>query len=403
MKLACLLVGVAAVSAKTYFKEQFDSDWADRWTVSDWKADSEEAGTMALTAGKWYGDETADLGLQTSQDARFYALSSKMETFDNTDKDLVLQFSIKHEQKIDCGGGYLKIFPPALNPAKMEGDSEYNIMFGPDICGSSTKKVHVIFAYKGENKLINKSITAKTDELTHVYTLIVKPDQTYEVRVDGENVESGSLVEDWDFLEPKMIKDPEQSKPEDWVDDDMMADPEDIKPEGYDAIEEQIVDPDAEKPDDWDDEMDGEWEAPMVDNPEYKGEWNAKMIENPEYKGEWEHPEIDNPDFVSDDSIYAYEHGHVGIDIWQVKSGTIFDNIIMTDSIEEAEALMEETFTKNKEAEKAMFDEVEDARKAEEKAERDALEAEREAEEEDDDDDDDDDEDEVEEKAKDEL
>ena len=27
----------------------------------------------------------------------------------------------------------------------------------------------------------------------------------------------------------------------------------------------------AKKPDDWDDEEDGEWEAPMIDNPEYKG------------------------------------------------------------------------------------------------------------------------------------
>ena len=24
-------------------------------------------------------------------------------------------------------------------------------------------------------------------------------------------------------------------------------------------------------PDDWDEDMDGEWEPPMVDNPEYKG------------------------------------------------------------------------------------------------------------------------------------
>lgn len=33
---------------------------------------------------------------------------------------------------------------------------------------------------------------------------------------------------------------------------------------------ENIPDPDAKKPDDWDDEMDGEWEPPMITNPEYK-------------------------------------------------------------------------------------------------------------------------------------
>ena len=31
-----------------------------------------------------------------------------------------------------------------------------------------------------------------------------------------------------------------------------------------------IPDPDAKKPDDWDDEIDGEWEPPMIDNPDYK-------------------------------------------------------------------------------------------------------------------------------------
>ncbi|KAJ3400403.1 hypothetical protein HDU80_006990 [Chytriomyces hyalinus] len=34
---------------------------------------------------------------------------------------------------------------------------------------------------------------------------------------------------------------------------------------------------DAENPEDWDDEMDGEWEAPRISNPEYKGEWVANV------------------------------------------------------------------------------------------------------------------------------
>lgn len=34
-------------------------------------------------------------------------------------------------------------------------------LVGPDICGYSTKKVHVIFNYKGENRLIKKDIKCK--------------------------------------------------------------------------------------------------------------------------------------------------------------------------------------------------------------------------------------------------
>jgi len=54
---------------------------------------------------------------------------------------------------------------------------------GPDICGPGTKKVHVIFSYKGKNLLINKDIRCKDDIYTHLYTLIVKPDNMYKVRI----------------------------------------------------------------------------------------------------------------------------------------------------------------------------------------------------------------------------
>ena len=48
-------------------------------------------------------------GIQTSQDARFYAASASFDKFSNADKTLVVQFTVKHEQKIDCGGGYVKV------------------------------------------------------------------------------------------------------------------------------------------------------------------------------------------------------------------------------------------------------------------------------------------------------
>lgn len=72
---------------------------------------------------------------------------------------------------------------------------------------------------------------SQDDEFTHLYTLIVKSDNTYEVRIDGEKVESGELEADWDFLPPKKIKDPEAKKPEDWDDKKKIDDPEDKKPE----------------------------------------------------------------------------------------------------------------------------------------------------------------------------
>jgi len=116
----------------------------------------------------------------------------------------------------------------------------------------------------------------------------------------------------------------------------------------------------------------------MIDNPEYKGEWRAKKIPNPAYKGEWVHPMVANPDYKPDPSLYLYEKiKYVGFELWQVKSGSIFDNIIVTDSLEEANAFADATWKKNKDAEKAAFDKQEDERKVKEEEERKQREDER--------------------------
>lgn len=99
-----------------------------------------------------------------------------------------------------------------------------------------------------------------------------------------------------------------------------IADPSDVKPAGYDDAPAHIPDPEAQKPEDWDDEEDGEWSPPLIDNPDFKGDWKPKMIDNPEYKGEWVHPMIPNPDFAEDEALHARCDGctHIGFELWQV-------------------------------------------------------------------------------------
>ncbi|CAF1224257.1 unnamed protein product [Rotaria magnacalcarata] len=372
-----ILAIVATVYSTDYFVEKFeDESYKSRWVKSAAKSD---LGDFKLSHGKFYGDAKKDLGLQTSEDARFYAISSKFDEFSNEGKTLVIQFTVKHEQKIDCGGGYVKVYPSDTNQNEITGDSPYHIMFGPDICGYDKKKVHVIFTYKGKNLLTKKDIKCKDDEFTHLYTLILNSDNTYEVRIDGEKVESGKLEEDWDFTVPKRIPDPNAKKPSDWVDEEKIDDSTDTKPEDWEKPE-HIPDPEAKKPEDWDDEIDGTWEPPMIDNPEYKGVWKARQIDNPAYKGPWVHPEIDNPDYVEDNNLYLYKDlGIIGFDLWQVKSGTIFDNIIITDSVKRAEDFGNETWGKTKDAEKKMKDTQDEAERKKEEEDRKKREAEEKA------------------------
>ncbi|CAG9327034.1 unnamed protein product [Blepharisma stoltei] len=364
MKWAVPLFLVSLASATVYFQEEFDTNWESRWVNSNWKTDGSQA-KFRRSAGDWYVDAEKDQGLQTTEDYRFYGISSKFPGFSNQGKPLVVQFTVKMERNVDCGGGYIKILPDGFDQSTFGGDTPYLIMFGPDICGSE-KKTHLIVAYKGKNYLNTKRFRCEIDSFTHQYTAIFHPDNTYEFLIDDQEVSKGKLEEHWDILPKKEIKDPSAKKPEDWVDEPTLPDPEDKKPEGWDDIPELISDPSASKPEDWEDK-DGEWKAPMIPNPDYKGEWRPKMIPNPGYKGPWTAPLIPNPDYVEEPNLHAFgTYGGVGIELWQVTSGMIFDNIIITDSVEEAKAFSEKNFAYRKAGEpdaKKVYDDAEEAKR----------------------------------------
>jgi len=384
--LVVLAVLVAATLATVYLDDDFTKDgWDSRWVVSDSKKSDGTAGAWDLSAGTYYGDEKAERGLHTTQDARFYAISTKIaKPFSNKDNTLVIQFSVKHQQNIDCGGGYLKVLPEGLDQATFNGDAKYNVMFGPDICGAGHRIVHFILNKRGENRLIKRNVNAENDEFTHTYTAVLNKDNTYAIYIDGEKKQDGAIEDDWNILPPKQINDPAQSKPADWVDEAMIDDPEDKKPADWDSVPAEISDPDAKKPEDWDSDLDGTWEAPKIPNPEYKGAWHAKRISNPAYKGPWVHPQVANPEYKPDATLYEFDsNAFVGLEIWQVKAGTIFDNFLVTDdlslALERANALNK--VRENEQAAKKVADEkkaAEDAAAAksaekEEKEEKDDL------------------------------
>lgn len=124
----------------------------------------------------------------------------------------------------------------------------------------------------------------------------------------------------------------------------------------------------------------------MIDNPEYKGEWEPKQIDNPSYKGVWKHPEIDNPEYTPDSNLYLREDiCVVGLDLWQVKSGTIFSNFLLTDDVEYAKE-QAATFKALQDGEKKMKDAQDEEERQKAEAESKKLDAKDEDDEDDDDD-----------------
>jgi calnexin len=63
--------------------------------------------------------------------------------------------------------------------------------FGPDKCGSDNK-VHFIFRHQNpitgefEEKHLKEKPLMKADTLSHLYTLIVEPDNTFKILIDLE-------------------------------------------------------------------------------------------------------------------------------------------------------------------------------------------------------------------------
>merc|ERR1712176_1682550 len=365
MQKAIVCLGsVGAVSGKIHFQETFGEGWESRWTSSKWKDSEGTQGKFVAATGKWFKDEKEDTGIQTSEDSKFFGIATSFDSFSNAGKELIIQYQAKYEKDIECGGGYLKIGPKLDDLTTFGDPTPYNIMFGPDKCGY-TKRTHLIFNYKGKNVLKKSDLSYKQEGegTSHLYRMILKKDNTVRVEIDEDKIYEGSIKEDWEVLKPKEISDPEDKKPSDWSDESMIDDPEDKKPADW-VEEKRIVDSEAKKPDDWDDEEDGDWEAPMKDNPEFKGEWYGKRISNPAYKGFWEAKKIANPEYVDDDAVYKYDDfGFIGFDLWQVKGGTIFDNIIITDDVAEADAFAKK-WKELSEVEAAKKKEEDDSKKA---------------------------------------
>jgi calnexin len=250
------------------------------------------------------------------------------EPIDNKDKAFVVQYDVKLDDGLTCGGAYIKLLrEQPLDITAVHDKTPYAIMFGPDKCGS-TNKVHFILQHLNpksglwEEKHYKEAPMAKTDKKTHLYTLYIKPDNGFEIYIDKKLSKSGNLLTDMTpSVNPdEMIDDPEDKKPADWVDEVKIPEPGATKPDDWDESAPAMIDdasatmpegwlenepdtgpdPEAQKPEDWDDEEDGVWEAPLVPNPKCKiapgcGKWTPPKIKNPDYKGKWKVPMIDNP------------------------------------------------------------------------------------------------------------
>ncbi|CAF2144923.1 unnamed protein product [Brassica napus] len=390
----------------TVLYESFDEAFDGRWIVSK-NGDYEGVWKHAKSEGH------DDYGLLVSEKARKYGIVKELdEPLNLKDGTIVLQYEVRFQEGLECGGAYLKYLRPqeaGWTPEGFDSESPYSIMFGPDKCGA-TNKVHFILKHKNpkSGEYVEHHLkfppSVPYDKLSHVYTAILKPDNEVRILVDGEEKKKANLLSGEDFepalIPAKTIPDPEDKKPEDWDERAKIPDPNAVKPEDWDEeapmeIEdeeaekpegwlddepEEVDDPEATKPEDWDDEEDGMWEAPKIDNPKceaapgcgewkrpmkknpaYKGKWSAPMIDNPAYKGIWKPRDIPNPDYFELDRPDFEPIAAIGIEIWTMQDGILFDNMLIAKDEKVAESYRQTTW-------KPKFDVEKEKQKAEEEA-----------------------------------
>ncbi|MCO5583307.1 hypothetical protein L7F22_037217 [Adiantum nelumboides] len=221
MALAATLVSAESERAtfeptniKAPFLEQFTPDWDSRWSPSG-ATKKQSGGEVFSYVGQWSVEEPTvfpglkeDLGLVAKSKAAQHAISAPFkEVVDpkkaaKEGKPLVVQYETKLQNGLSCGGAYLKLLtesPEGIQAKEFSDQTPYTIMFGPDKCGA-TNKVHFIFRHKdpktGEisEKHLNNAPYAKLSKVSALYTLIVHPDNTFQVLINNDQKRNGTCL-----------------------------------------------------------------------------------------------------------------------------------------------------------------------------------------------------------------
>jgi calnexin len=392
--LFCLLaVGVAATKTKgqaPFFVEKFDAPEGKlrkRWRES--RSDD--------VTGQWHFVGVVDklpkprlkgeTGMLAASAHRQHAVSTRFAApldpkSAAVDKTLIVQYEVRLNRFQECGGAYIKLLPADFSARAFDKDSEFALMFGPDVCDGNNQ-VHFLVGQKraSTGELRGRSVRAPVtrflhDGDTHLYTLRIVADDTFQMYIDKTEVRRGSFARDFDLAEQPTIADPDDAanfarlhslqlgdpdarKPDDWDEDAPPRVPSTAPPPRDWLVDEPLTlaDPTARAPDGWDDDEDGVWEGPLVDNPRCGGRgrcgpWTPPLVANPAYRGRYTPPlianpaydaayvqlRIPNPDFVADAGGPArgarrlVAMAGVGFELWTVNGYIEFDNVYVDHS-----------------------------------------------------------------------
>jgi hypothetical protein len=175
-----------------YYFHSFSSG-AGNWTQS------------AAAGGKWVIDGPSGMVFTQGTNAHYGLSTAFPAPFVVGGRDLVVQFEVQMTRVPECGGAYIKLFPGRrFVPRELTNRTAYSVMFGPDKCGVGNR-THFIYCNSSEESHMSHPPAARLDTLRHLYTLIIRPDDTFEILIDTETVRVGSFPTAFDGRGPPVF------------------------------------------------------------------------------------------------------------------------------------------------------------------------------------------------------
>lgn len=404
--------------------DQFDNEeeFYKNWVVSTGvNSDGKKhTGNWTLEAAELLPGFKDDYALLLSASQEASAIARKLDPpINNVNKTLVVQYEVQVQKPLNCGGMYMKLLPENKEGYEnFTNTSPYRIMFGPDVCGAITNKVHfIIHRFGTEHQLINTPFPPEPDFKSNLYTLIIHPNQNFEIRVNGVVRRAGSLLDD-EMFEPPLqgpltVPDPEDEVPEDWDSRRLIPDPKETeKPKNWYDTENALIynqharkpakwneskplfvkDLSQPKPKTWNDETDGEWPGMVKLNPECEnldfskgegcGEWQRPLIRNPHYQKVWTQPLIPNPNYMGEYTRKQVKNenrnaetnvsdldgtiGALGFELFTSNTMILFDNVYIGHSVIDAENIGNATWNPKYYIQTVLQNNIQDAFKEQE-------------------------------------
>ncbi|EAY10552.1 Calreticulin family protein [Trichomonas vaginalis G3] len=325
-------------------------------------------------SGRWSNDlsypvvgRAKERGLVTVDKEKSSIISYKLPApIYPMNETIVIQYEVRAQIIYHIFRTTLRIHTNDFDVYHQTNDTHGTIEFGPVHNEKKTKALLNFYINSNEDKhKIEKFIDIPVDEIPHLYTLIIRPDNTFEYMIDAMSFLNGTFTDSFKIpiVEPKMIDDPNDKKPSDWVDEEFIVDVNATKPDDWNESEpefvpnprykdkpmgwredepEMIPDPKDPKPENWNEAVFGKykrrmiknpkcsigcgkWKQPMMKNKKYKGKWTPPLIKNPKYKGKWVPRKIPNPKFT-----HEYNYSLPGITGFSFNVWSFYHDILVT-------------------------------------------------------------------------